>query len=211
MTLAFIGHGHVGAALADGLQRAGHTVTIAARDPGSDSIRALQARNPNIAVTPVAEAVASADVVFLATPFAANQTAVPPLAGALSGKVLVDCTNPVGPGLTHGLGSAESGSQQVQALAPGAHVVKAFSIYGYENFEDNRFPGAAATPAMFYCGADAGAKGIVASLIADLGWEPFDAGGLEQASAPGAHDPALDPGRMHHGPIAPPGLAVLQK
>ena len=34
---------------------------------------------------------------------------------------------------------------------------------------------------MFYCGDDASAKTTVATLIADLGWEPFDVGGLVQA------------------------------
>ena len=64
---------------------------------------------------------------------------------------------------------------------PGARVVKAFSIYGFENFEDNRFPAAGAPPAMFFCGDDAAAKGDVARLIADLGWDPLDVGGLDQA------------------------------
>jgi len=35
--------------------------------------------------------------------------------------------------------------------------------------------------AMFYCGDDGEAKRAVASLIADLGFEPLDAGPLSQA------------------------------
>ena len=34
---------------------------------------------------------------------------------------------------------------------------------------------------MFFCGADADAKRVVGGLIAQLGWEPLDVGGLEQA------------------------------
>ena len=34
---------------------------------------------------------------------------------------------------------------------------------------------------MMYCGNDASAKETVAGLIAELGWEPLDVGGLEQA------------------------------
>jgi predicted dinucleotide-binding enzyme len=119
--------------------------------------------------------------VFLATPYQANAAVLPPLADALAGKVLVDCTNPVGPGLSHGLQSQRSGSADVQALAPRARVVKAFTIYGFENFEDNRFPAANVKPAMLYCGDDAAAKGAVAQLIGQLGWEPLDVGGLVQA------------------------------
>jgi predicted dinucleotide-binding enzyme len=34
---------------------------------------------------------------------------------------------------------------------------------------------------MMYCGNDATAKKTVARLIDQLGWEPFDVGGLDQA------------------------------
>ena len=181
MTLAFIGYGNVGAPLADKLQRAGHTVVLGARDPESESVRALLERNPALRVNTPEGAVAAAEVVFVATPFDANESVVPPLARALTGKVLVDCTNPVGPGLSHGLKNAQSGSARLQTLAPDAKVVKAFSIYGYENFEDNSFPAVSVKPAMFFCGNDADAKRCVGELIAALGWEPLDVGGLEQA------------------------------
>jgi predicted dinucleotide-binding enzyme len=144
-------------------------------------VRKVHARNPAIAVASPAEAVRVAEVVFLATPFPANEAALASVAPEIDGKVLVDCTNPVGPGLAHGLDNRMSGSEMVQRLVPGARVVKAFTIYGFENFEDNRFPAYAVRPAMFFCGNDPGAKSVVAGLIAELGWEPFDAGGLEQA------------------------------
>ncbi len=181
MKIAFIGYGNVGAPLADHLQRLGHEVTLAARDANAPSIRQLQARNPALKAARVEDAVRAAEVVFLATPYEANASVLPPLAEALAGKVLVDCTNPVGPGLTHGLNNVQSGSQAVQALVPGAKVIKAFTIYGFENFEDNRYPAANVKPAMFFCGDDAAAKRSVSALIEQLGWQPLDVGGLEQA------------------------------
>ncbi len=181
MTIAFIGCGNVGAPLADHLQRAGHDVWLAAADAASDSVGRALARNPALRVATPVDAIAAADVVFLATPFQANEAALAPVAAHLRGKVLVDCTNPVGPGLSHGLRSTEAGSAVVQRLAPGARVVKAFSIYGFENFEDNRFPDAGARPAMPYCGDDRDAKAIVHQLATDLAWDPVDVGGLEQA------------------------------
>ncbi len=36
---------------------------------------------------------------------------------------------------------------------------------------------------MFYCGDDDGAKKQVAQLIHELGWEPFDCGGIIAARA----------------------------
>lgn len=186
MQIAVIGHGRVGAALAHGLRSAGHVVTLAVHDPDSSSLRRALARSPGLRTATPREAVHSADVVLLATPFAAARAVLPPLAEDLAGRVLVDCTNPVGPGLTHGLGSARSGSEAIRDLAPGARVVKAFSIYGYENLEDPAFPGVVrdgrpVLPMMPIAGDDAAAKTSVARLAADLGWDPLDVGGLVQA------------------------------
>jgi len=171
----------VGAPLADHLQGLGYRVTLAADDASSDSVRKALARNASLAVAPTPDAVNGADVVFLATPFQANREVLERLAGDLKGKILVDCTNPVGPQLTHGLKSAQSGSEMMQALVPGARVVKAFSIYGFENFEDSAYPAYDVKPVMMFCGNDAAAKKTVGELIAQLGWEPLDVGGLEQA------------------------------
>lgn len=181
MKIAFIGHGHVGGALATRLSNLGHEVVIAARDPGAESITSLIARAPRLSAAPIAEAVQAAELVFLATPYKANAEVLPPLADLLAGKVLVDCTNPVGPGLSHGLDSRGSGSAAVQALVPKARVVKAFSIYGYENFEDSSFPAYSVKPVMMFCGDDPEAKAHLAGLVAELGFEPLDVGGLVQA------------------------------
>ena len=181
MKIAFIGYGNVGAPLADHLQRLGHHVTLAAGDASSEGVKKARARNPSLEVAPTNQAVTAADVVFLATPFQANEGMLKALGDALNGKILVDCTNPVGPGLTHGLKNVQSGSEMVQALVPGAKVVKAFTIYGFENLENNAYPACNVKPVMMYCGDDASAKKTVGALIAQLGWEPLDVGGLEQA------------------------------
>jgi predicted dinucleotide-binding enzyme len=181
MNIAFIGSGNVGAPLADHLQRLGHQVTLAADDTASESVRRALARNGGLRAAPTKDALRGADVVVLATPFQANDSILRAIAGDLAGKVLVDCTNPVGPGLSHGLKSVQSGSELVQQLAPGARVVKAFSIYGFENFESNAYPAYNVKPAMMFCGNDDAAKATAARLIAELGWEPLDVGGLDQA------------------------------
>jgi predicted dinucleotide-binding enzyme len=144
-------------------------------------VRALLQRNSHLTVAPPADAVQDADVVFLATPFRANEDALEPVKAALAGKVLIDCTNPVGPGLTHALCSARSGTEMIQTLLPQTRVVKAFSIYGFENFEDSFYPGYGVKPVMMFCGNDAAAKQTVATLVEQLGWEPLDVGGVEQA------------------------------
>jgi len=181
MKIAFIGAGKVGAAIAIHLANAGHDVVLAESSDGSASVAAARARSSKLRAAPAAAAVADAEVVFLATPYGANEGVLRPLAGALRGKVLVDCTNPVGPGLSHGLESKRAGAAVVQELAPEAKVVKAFTIYGYENLDAPPPPAGALRPAMLFCGDDAAAKSAVAKLVADVGFEPVDVGGLAQA------------------------------
>jgi predicted dinucleotide-binding enzyme len=94
---------------------------------------------------------------------------------------LVDCTNPVGVGLTHGLKNLKSGSEFVQELAPDAKVVKAFTIYGFENFIDSSFPGYNVKPAMLIAGNDQTAKNQAGLLIEELGFQAVDTGSLNQA------------------------------
>ena len=180
MNIAFLGIGNVGSALADNLVKAGHNVVIAARDLKSGSVKAALALNPKLSALPVNEALAKAEVVFLATPYQANAQALKGL--DLAGKILVDCTNPVGEGLTHGVQGRTSGSEEVQKLAPGAKVVKAFTIYGFENFQNSAYPGHGdLKPVMLIAGDDAAAKKLVSTLAENLGWRAVDAGPLSSA------------------------------
>lgn len=181
MKITFIGYGNVGLPLADNLEKQGHEVTLAARDIHSESVQKAQEQNPNLLVATPQEAVQNAEVVFLATPFGANKSIIEGLQTELEGKILVDCTNPVGRGFTHGLNNEQSGAEFIQSLIPNSHVVKAFSVYGYENLKNNQFPEYNHKPAMFFCGDNVQAKSKVSGLIASLGWEPLDVGILKQA------------------------------
>ncbi len=163
--------------MADHLQRLGHAVSLATRDPHSTCVKNALARNSPLRVAPPKSAVREAEVVFFATPFAANEAALAEVREELEEKILVDCTNPLGPNLTHGLNSERSGLEVVQALVPQAHVVKAFSIYGFEKFEDNSIAGSNVRPVMMYCCNHLRAKQVVGMLIEQLGWEPLDVGG----------------------------------
>ena len=179
MKLAFIGIGNVGFAIARNLGKKGHDIIVANDNPDSDSVRKAVETCPGFRVLPLQAAIDAADMVLLAIPFKANETTLPGL--HFHGKTLVDCTNPVGPGISHGLNSERSGSERVQELAPDARVVKAFSIYGFENFADSAFPNYAVSPAMLMAGNDASAKQQVASIVTDLGFEAVDTGALPQA------------------------------
>lgn len=181
MKIAFIGVGKVGAPLAVRLAEAGHDVVLGTSKDGSASVAAALARSNRLSSRSTADAVRDADVVFLALPFQALEATLTPIAASLAGKVIVDCTNPVGPGLTHGLKNERSGSAFVQSLVPDASVVKAFTIYGFENLEDPVYPAYSVKPAMLFCGDAKDAKSRVAELIGQCGFEPVDVGGLVQA------------------------------
>jgi 8-hydroxy-5-deazaflavin:NADPH oxidoreductase len=114
-----------------------------------------------------------------ALPWAVSREALAAL-GDLSGRVLVDCTNPLLPDLSGiELGHHISAAERIAEWSPGAKVVKAFNTASTKVMKDPQFGEHAAT--MFYCGDDAAAKSLVQTLIADLGFEPVDAGGLTSA------------------------------
>jgi 8-hydroxy-5-deazaflavin:NADPH oxidoreductase len=177
MRIGIIGTGNIGGTLGR-RWAARHDVVFGTRRPEASEVRALvEAAGARARAAPVREAAAFGDVVALATPWAATLDAVRG-AGDLAGKVVVDCTNPVGPGLAHGLPS-RSAAEAIAAAAPSARVVKAFNTAGFEVYADPRFASEAAS--LFLCGDEAAAKATVAGLARELGMEPVDCGGLAQA------------------------------
>jgi len=181
MEIGVIGAGNVGGTLGRRWAQAGHAVVFGVRDPNNEKIRTLLASaSANARAGRVAEATAASAVVVLTVPWEAAHDAIRS-AGDLTGKVLVDATNPVamGPeGLQRGLlvGHTTSAAEQIAAWARGARVVKAFNTTGFGNMDDPRYGSQAAT--MFLCGDDMEAKAIVTRLGEDLGFEMLDAGPL---------------------------------
>jgi hypothetical protein len=184
MRIAFLGYGNVGAAIAVAAARAGHDVVLATTADRPERAAAAASRHPELAgaaVAPAAEAVSGADIVVLAVPFEALEGLLPPLSGPLAGTVVIDATNPVGPGLTHGLGSRRAGAQRVAELLPDTKVIKTFNVYGFENLASPPVGPGGLRPVLPFAGDHAAAKAVVAGLLEQLGWEPLDAGPLAAA------------------------------
>ncbi len=180
--IAVFGTGSVGGALGRGWAKAGHELFFVSRggsEKSKDRFAALISETGGRSGS-AAEAAAFADVVVLAVPWDATEAALRS-AGDLSGKIVLDATNPLLPNLT-GLDvpSAGSGGQQVAAWVPGAKVVKIFNSTGANNMEKPAYPDGAAT--MLYAGDDAEAKSVAHALAADLGFEPQDFGPLSASS-----------------------------
>jgi hypothetical protein len=177
MKIAMIGAGNVGSALGRAWLRAGEDVVFGIPEPADQKYRALPRERLHTSV----EAALVADIVVLATPWPATETAVKSL-GDLSGKIMIDCTNPLGvgrDGLELALGYDISGGEQVASWARGASVFKSLNQTGAENMEKAAL--FTARPAMFVAGDDEAQKPTVLSLVSKIGFDAIDAGPLRIA------------------------------
>ena len=180
MKIGIIGAGQVGGTLGRAWAAKGHQVVFGVRDPRAPKVQELVTATGGTArAASPPEAAAHGAVVLLATPWAAAQAALRG-AGDLTGKILIDATNPLRPdlsGLT--LGHTTSAAEEVARWAPGAKVVKAFNTIGAQHMANPRFGTQSAS--MLICGDDAAAKKAVLALAEVLGFDPVDAGPLAQA------------------------------
>lgn len=180
-TIAVIGTGNVGAALGQRFAEIGHEVIYGSRDPQRDDVQALVARSGrNARATTQREAAAAADVVVLAVPWEIVEALTRSL-GNLTGRIIVDPTNPrrIAEDGLRDYPFDGSNAERIQAVAPGAFVVKAFSTLGAETMLD---PARALAPVSIpIAGDDADAKRVVAELVAGIGLEPVDVGPLRYA------------------------------
>jgi len=180
-TVAMIGTGNVGAALGRRFAENGHKVIYGSRDPSAPDVRELVAATGNGAVAvSQAEAAAQADIVVLAVPWTAAESIVRSLPD-LTGKIVVDPTNPrvmASDGFAD-YPIEDSNAERIARLAPGAHVVKAFSTLGAETMLD---PSLARGPVTVpIVGDDRAAKERVAALAREIGLEAVDVGPLRHA------------------------------
>ena len=178
MKISILGAGNVGMALARALLRTGQPVTLGVPDPARYA-EAVAALGPRATLTGSDEAVERSEVVILAVPYAAA-LAIAQGRADWQGRVLVDATNPLAPGLAGlSLGTSTSGAEQIAALAHGARVIKAFNSTGAETLADSRY--AQGQPMMPVAGDDAAARQQVLALATLLGFDAIDMGPLSAA------------------------------
>lgn len=161
MKIAIIGNGNVGAGLAGALGKTDHQVAVYGRDAD------------------LAAAVGAAEVVILATPFAAAAD----LAGKadFAGKLVIDVSNPVTEDFSGlQLGHDRSAAEEIAALLPGASVVKAFNTIFAQHYDAGLKIGGLPLQ-TFVASDDELARERVKSLARDIGLVPVDAGPLRNA------------------------------
>lgn len=185
MKVGVLGSGQVAKVLAKAFLETGHEVMLGSRDASkvagwSDHAQAKAGT--------FAETAAFGQCIVLAVKGTVAVDAVK-LAGLenLAGKTVIDATNPIAEAppvngiLQFFTGPNDSLMERLQAAAPEANFVKAFSCVGNAHMFRPNFPGG--PPTMFICGNNADAKAEVNAILKDFGWDSEDVGKVEGARA----------------------------
>ncbi|OKK02489.1 NADP oxidoreductase [Streptomyces sp. CB03234] len=171
MRIGILGNGNMAEALGTHWVRAGHRVRIGGRTPGKAA--ELAGRIGAEGGGTVADVAGFGDATLLAVPYDSALAVLKGTGGALAGRVLIDCTNPIGPGFTLTTGGGPSAAERI-AEASGARVVKAFNHCADAVWRT-------APPTVPLCGDDEAALETVRTLVRDVGGEPLVVGDLGRA------------------------------
>jgi len=183
MRIGILGSGLMGGKLGAIFARAGHDVVFSyARSARKLKRLAREAGGKARAGTP-AEAAQDADALLLAVHWSRIDDVVKQ-AGGLAGKVVITCSLPMNADDTAlVIAHRSSGAETLAKKLRKSRIVSAFNTVPsevlFDVFEKRRRK--TAKPSLVYCGDDAHAKQVAATLIAGSGFEPIDAGPLRMA------------------------------
>ncbi|MBI5608828.1 MAG: NAD(P)-binding domain-containing protein [Deltaproteobacteria bacterium] len=179
-----LGSGQVAQVLAKGFAGAGHSVRIASRE--GNKLAEFSASS-GIAEGTFASVAGWANLIVLAVKGTVAESVAASIAAQAAGKILIDVNNPIADAppedgiLRYFTGPNDSLLERVQAAAPEARCVKAWSCVGNAFMIHPQFPGG--RPTMFICGNDAAAKQAVAAILDGFGWDSEDIGSAKGARA----------------------------
>lgn len=183
MRIGIIGAGNIGGTLTRRLRALGHDVAVA-NSRGPESLAALAGETGATAVA-VSEAARDRDVVIVTIP----EKHVPELprdlfADVPTTTVVVDTGNYYPRQRDGRIDAIEAGLPESQWVAQqlGRPVIKAFNnIYAKHLLEYGRPAGTPDRIALPVAGDDPAAKDVVMRLVDALGFDPVDAGGLDES------------------------------
>ncbi len=193
MKIGIIGTGAIGGAFAEHFARASHELLVS-NSRGGESLASLVRMLGPRARAATREEAAKAELVLLAVPWdrvASALEGLPPW----NGRILVDATNPVEPGLRLAELRGRASTEVVQSLAPGARVVKAGNtLQAAVLAGDPKVAGGHRV--LFVCGDDQDSKGTVTRLLGEIGFATVDLGNLASGARlqqfPGGPLPTLN-------------------
>ncbi len=175
MKIGILGGGNVGGALANLAHAAGHDVRIGQRVAGP-----LASGWDAVALE---DAAAHGDIVIIALPYVACAEALPPLAQRLSGKIVVDATNPLNADWSPLLlGQENSAAEEIARLLPASHIVKTFNtVFADVMTPERLLRDSGRRITAFVAADDVDAGNAVAELAQSLGFAPLRVGSLANA------------------------------
>jgi len=178
-TISIIGSGGMAAAIGGLAAAAGHTVEVISRNPAT--AKALAEQIGVGATTGVFGTAPTGDFVILAVPYSAALGVVKQYGEGLSGKLLIDITNPIKSDFSGFLTPEDSfGAQELAKAVPAdAGIVKAFNTLPSHILA--LAPAEGSPLDVFIAGDDAQRKARVSAFIESLGLRPLDAGPLTMA------------------------------
>jgi len=179
MNITIIGTGNMGKAFAKRMLAAGHAVSIVARN--QDKAASLTTLMPGLKAVSQAQAAVGADALIVATAYADAVPALKAL-GELSGKVIVDISNPLSADyMSLTVGHSTSAAEEIAAAVPGAAVVKAFNTVFAQVLDAGADFGGGNKVSVFVASDSEHAKQTVTELAQSAGFQVVDTGGLKNA------------------------------
>jgi predicted dinucleotide-binding enzyme len=180
LRLGIVGAGKFATTVARAAVAAGYDVAMSGSGPADDIALTVDVLAPGARAVTTGEVVRHADIVLLAVPTHRFRELPRDL---FDGKILIDAMNywePVDgddPELTRARGGT---STVVQQRFPRARVVKSLNQLGYHELDEHRRPhGATGRVAVAAAGDDRLAVRAVMRLVDRLGFDPVDAGPLD--------------------------------
>jgi len=194
MDITIIGTGNMARGIATRALAGGNTVTLLGTD--AEKAQALAGELSGDVRTGTVGDPISGDVVVLAVWYQALDDVLARYGDQLTGKTIVDITNPVDP-QTYAPLTLEAGSaaQEIAQKAPGAKVVKAFNTTFAGSLLEGRVGGQPLD--VFVASDDEDAKATVRDLAESAGLRVLDAGPLahaQQLEGAGFVHMAIQPG-----------------
>jgi predicted dinucleotide-binding enzyme len=184
LRLGIVGAGKLGTTIARAAIAAGYDVAISGSGPANDIALTVEVLAPGARAATTDEVVRHADMIILAVPTHRFRELPSDL---FNGKVLVDAMNYWEPvdGIDPELTAAADGtSPVVQQHFLAARLVKSLNQLGYHELDEHRHQrGAPDRIAIGVAGDDRAAVAAVTRLIDRIGFDPVDAGPLENGLA----------------------------
>lgn len=191
MRIGIIGAGHIGGTLTRRLTKLGHDVSVA-NSRGPESLKDLAKETGAKPVT-VKEAARAGELVIVTIPMKNIEDLPPDLfKGTFENVVVVDTSNYYPRQRDGRIQEIEEGMPESRWVAQqlgrpvaqqlGRRVVKAFNnIYAQHLMDLGKPAGTPGRIALPVAGDDKDAKALVMRIVDELGFDPVDAGGLDES------------------------------